>query len=321
MVTCWLDPSSTLLTDAFPMPLDAPFTGPMAVRAGVRRAHLSALCASGHLRRVTRGVYAAAQAPDSVRFRARALALVVPECAVVTDRTAGWLHGVPALARGAHLSAPPLDLCQPEDTRTCRPGVTGGRRLFREGEVVELEGLRVTSPARTACDLGRRLWRFDALASLDGFLRLGVSRHEMGVMTERFAGYRGVRQLRALLPLADPRSESPGESALRLHWLDAGLPAPELQFRILDGESHERFRLDVPCPEVRYAAEYDGEAHHTSAADREHDTWRREVLADEYHWTIDVFGNEDVYGRRTDITARLKAGFARARRSLSVWTP
>ncbi len=61
---------------------------------------------------------------------------------------------------------------------------------------MELGGLRVTTPVRTACDLGRLLWRFDALAALDGYLRIGVDRDEVLLEMPRFRGYRGVRQLR-----------------------------------------------------------------------------------------------------------------------------
>ncbi|MFL6024704.1 MAG: DUF559 domain-containing protein, partial [Marmoricola sp.] len=82
-----------------------------------------------------------------------------------------------------------------------------------------------------------------------------------------------------------------------------------------------RYRLDVPCPEVRYAAEYDGVQHHTSEEDRRHDADRRRILADEYGWSIDAFTSADVYALQTDIVDRLRAGFDRARRSVSRWTP
>lgn len=318
----WLSRDTPLLDERFPLPLDRPFTGAMAATEGVSRRYLTTLTSSGHLRRVVHGVYAVTQAPDSVRFRADALALVVPDCAVITDRTAAWLYGVPALVRGAHLVAPPLDVCQPEDTRTCRQAVTGGRRLFVEGEIGEVGGLRVTTPLRTAADLGRKLWRFDALAAIDGFLHFGVNQDDLIRMGTRFAGYRGVRQLRVLAPLGDGRSESPGESALRLHWYDACLPVPDLQFRIYEhGTGWELFRLDVPCPDVRYAAEYDGEEHHSSAEDVENDLNRRKRLLDEFGWYVDPFRKDDVYNPRTDIVDRLQEGFARARRNVTRWSP
>lgn len=318
----WSDPNSSLLAPGFPLPLDAAFTPDAAFRVGISRGHLAALVASGHVRRVFRGVYAAAQAPDSIRFRTDALALVVPRGAVITDRTAGWLHGVPILQRGAHVVAPPLDLCQLGDTRTVRPGVSGGRRLIIEDDIVGIGDLRVTSPVRTACDLGRRLWRFDALAALDGFLRIGTAHDDILALSERFKGFRGVRQLRALAPLADGRAESPGESALRLHWYDAGLPRPDLQHEVRDPSSGRvLFRLDVPDPEVRFVAEYDGEEHHSAPKDRAHDQERRQILEDQFAWRVLVCTKHDVYGQASGLIDRLSDGFDAARRSVSRWSP
>jgi hypothetical protein len=212
-------------------------------------------------------------------------------------------------------------VCETVDSRVRRPGVDGRRRQLLDRDVMELEGLRVTTPLRTGLDLGRRLWRFDAIAAIDGVLHIGVDRDELQEETLRFKGHRGVRQLRALAPLGDARAESPGESALRLHWLDAGLPPPEPQFGITDDHGREIYRLDVPLPEVRYAAEYDGEEFHSSDEDVAHDNERRDWIRRERGWTLDAFRKDDVYGRTTDITTRLLAGFKSAKKSLTIWTP
>lgn len=305
----------------FPLPCDVPFDRGTARAAGLTDRHLHDLEAAGLLRRVLQGVYAAAQSPDSVRDRVRALHLVLPPDTVVTDRTAGWLHGIPILRRGAHLVAPPLDLATTTDTRVRRCGTDGHRRMLSKRDVMDLYGVPVTTPLRTACDLGRLLWRFDALAAVDGALRLGVRREQLMAETGRFQGFRGVRQLRMLVPLADGRAESPGESALRLHWHDAGLPRPELQHEILDDDGWPRFRLDVPAPDVRYAAEYDGVEFHSSRGDRDHDHARRQWIREERNWVIDVFDKDDVYGSSRAIIERLGEGFRRARAAVAVWSP
>lgn len=142
-----------------------------------------------------------------------------------------------------------------------------------------VEGLTVTSPLRTALDLGCRLSRRDALAALDGFMREhGISRAEMVAELARYFRRRGVVQLRQLVPLADPRSESPGESWTRLEILDAGLPAPEPQLWIYE---HGRpvFRVDLGYPRGRVVVEYDGREFHDSPEQREHDRQRREWLS------------------------------------------
>lgn len=302
------------------MPLDRPFDRFAAARAGITDRQLRLLVHDGRVRRVLQGVYATAQAPDSIEARARALRLVLTPGTVVTDRTAGWLHGAPVLRRGAHLVAPPLDVASVTDTRMSRRGVEGHRRMLARDDVVLVHGVPVTTPLRTACDLGRLLWRFDALAAIDAFLRLGVDQEELLLATTRFPGFRGIRQLRALVPLGDRRSESPGESALRLHWLDAGLPPPDLQHEVRGDDGRVWFRLDVPDPQMRYAAEYDGVEFHSSERDRANDLARRDWLRASRHWTVDVFDKEDVYGSGL-IVDRLRAGFAGARRSITVWTP
>lgn len=315
----WVDDG--LLGKAFPLPLDAPFTTAMALDAGISLDRLRRLARAGLLRSVVYGVYAATQAPDSVRFRCEALALVLDPDAVVTDRAAGWLHGMPVLRRGAHLEAPSIEVCHRSDTRSRRPQVDGHRRCLADDDIVVIHGVRATTPLRTACDLGRLLWRFDAFAALDAALRLGVDAEQLLDEIRRFKGFRGVRQLRALAPLADGRAESPGESALRLHWLEAGLPKPDLQLWIEDDTGVGIYRLDVPSAEVRYAAEYDGEDFHNSPDQREYDEQRRSWIRDNRGWTIDAFGKNDVYAAGTRIGERLASRFAECRRRLTVWTP
>lgn len=275
----------------------------------------------GLIRALLRGVYVPAQAPDSIRVRAQALGLVIPDCAVVTDRAAGWLHGMPVLRRGAHLEAPPIEVCHRSDTRSVRPEVDGHRRILAEWDLTLVHGIRVTTVLRTALDLGRLSWKFDALAALDAAVGHGVDHDLLVAEVSRFKGYRGVRQLRWLVTLADGRAESPGESALRLHWHQAGLPWPEPQVWIVDDDGVERYRLDLALPGLRYAAEYDGVEHHSSDEDREYDAKRREWLRNERGWLVEPFGKDDVYRPGTDIEEKLWAGFIRARRSITRWQP
>ncbi len=316
----WLDDRGSLLCARCPLPLDAPFTAAQARRWGVSRRTFDELLRAGLLRRVLREVYAVAQAPDDTWMRATALGLVVPECAVVADRTAAWLHGVDILPRTALTTAPPIQVVHTTDTRVRRPETDGRRRGLVRTDVTVVHGVRVTTALRTALDLGRTLWRYDALAAIDGFLRIGVP-HEL-LVTEigRFRGFRGVRQLRVLAPLGDARAESPGESTLRLHWIEADLPAPEVQFWVYAEDGTAVFRLDLADPEARYAAEYDGADFHTSEVDVRRDADRRAWL-EERSWTVDPFTKDDVYRPHAYPAGRLLAGHERARRGLAPWTP
>lgn len=316
----WLPDDLVLLDERCPLPLDRPFTGSQARCLGVTRWFLATLIARGLVREVVRGAYVAMQVRDSIETRAAALRLVVPDSAVVTDRTAAWLLGVDALPRSAAYEPTPLDVFSSQDSRLRRPGVHSGIRTLATHDVVVVDGIRVTSPLRTALDLGRLLPRYDAVGALDAFLRAGVSRDALLGEIKRFKGYRGVLQLRELAPLSDPRAESAPESALRLHGLDAGLPPLEPQFWVCDNWGAEVYRLDLALPEIRYGAEYYGERFHTGDGQESRDEGRVEWL-DDHRWEIDVFRRDDIYGQAAHPGGLLRAGIARARRRAGGWVP
>jgi hypothetical protein len=294
-----------------PIPVDRPFSAQEATRAGVDASLRRRLVERELLRPVLRGVFVATHVPDSLRLSVAALELVVPDHAVVVDRTAAWLHGVDALPRSAIHQMPALDVFSRHASRLRRPGVASGTRDLRVRDVEHLGHLTVTTSLRTACDLGRRLWRFDALAAIDGFLRLGLDHGLLLSESERFKGHRGVRQLRELVPLGDPGAESPPESALRLHWYDAELPKPETQIWVPDDDGRPRFRIDVGHREVRYGAEYFGEEFHPDEQD-DHDEARLAWLRKRRDWVMDVFMKTDVYGTALVASDRLRHGFADA---------
>lgn len=203
------------------LPLEDPFTPAMAAQAGIGRAVLDRLHREGRVRRLLRGVYLDAAAPMTGAVRARALALVVGAQQVVVGPTAAWLHGVEVLRH---------------DPRAPVPVEVRGRRTPRHGEppvryvdhdLTRVEGVRCTTPLRTALDLGRQLPPEGALAALDGLLALGAFPHT-ALMAEvpRFGGQRGIGQLRELAALADARAGGSTESVLRLRWLRGRLPTP-----------------------------------------------------------------------------------------------
>jgi hypothetical protein len=303
-----------LLDDRFPLPLDSPFTLATAAAEGVTPKSLRALCRAGLLRRMLPSVYVACQAGDSISLRARALGLVVPEDAVICDRHAGWLHGAQmVLLPNEHLELRPISMFRPSDHGRLRNKLAdSGERNLIDEDICELDGLRVTTPLRTAWDLGRQRHRDPALSGLDAMLRLQLfSSDELLAGVERFKGMRWVTTLRALAPLADGRAASPGESALRLRWYDAQLPAPEPQWPV---ESRGRTAyLDLAEPVSAFAAEYDGLEWHSSDAARENDQARRAWLDQDEGWVIRTFTCDNIYGRDADAWSTLRQGYADAR--------
>lgn len=304
-----------LLGEDAPVPIDRPFTASYAASAGVGPRLRRRLVEAGLLRPVLRGVLVATQVPDSLRLRVSAVRLVVPEHVVAVDRLAAWIHGVDALPRSAIHELPSLDVFSRAGSRMRRDSIRSGVRDLTARDVRVIDGLQVTSPLRTACDLGRLLWRYDALGAIDGFLRLGVDHDELLREVDRFRGYRGVVQLRTLVPLGDDGAESQPESALRLHWHEAELPCPETQIWVYDGDV-PRFRIDLGHEGVRYGVEYFGEAWHDEDQ-REHDEGRIRWLEDDRDWVMDVFRKHHVYGQEL-LALQLRQGFERARRQLGL---
>ncbi|WP_275742672.1 hypothetical protein [Nocardioides sp. YIM 152315] len=283
-----------------------PFVTQDALEAGASYTWLRRWCELGLLCRPVRGVYHSPCLTDDLMLRIGVLRLVVPDECVVTDRTAGWLWGAEmVLAPGDHVVTPAVSVFSPPGHRLRNGLVDSGERRLRPQDVVELDGLRVTVPLRTACDLGRLLHRDQAFAALDSLARLGrFTLDELSLSVQRYRGYRGVVQLRTLVPFVDAGAQSPGESILRLRWLDTGLPRPSCQVPVPSPYGGS-YAIDIGTAGERFGAEYDGEEFH--GEDRAaHDADRRAWARDEYGWTLVVARRGNVFGRARDIETRLR---------------
>ncbi len=302
------------LDESFPLPLDLPFTVAMAADAGVTRANLARLVDVGLLKRPVKSVYVSSHLGDSPLLRTQCLALVVPADCVICDRHAGWLHGAEMiLAPNEHLELSPISVFRPSGHGRLRNALAdSGERNLIPGDVMEIDGLQVTTPLRTAWDLGRVRFREQAIAALDAMLRLrSFDQGELVAGVERFRGMRWVRTLRELATLADGGAASPGESVLRLRWIDRGLPRPQLQVEVwVDGVLIAI--LDIADEDLRFAAEYDGAEWHSSPEQRRHDARRRQLVRQE-GWVVTPFVAGDVYGRERRCDAMLSDGVREAR--------
>jgi hypothetical protein len=316
------DTPRALLGSDFPLPLDLPFRARDAAAAGVSRKVLGRLHRDGLVRRLLKGVYVAGQTPDTLVLRTQALALVVPEEAVVTDWTAAWLY-TGLLPPNDHLAVPAVSMHLPAGRGRLRNPLTdSGERTFSRSDLTVVGGFRITTPLRTAWDVGRFSYRDLALGGLDGLSKLPeVPRSELLEGVERFRRQRGVVQLRHLAPLADPRADSMSESVVRLRWLDLpSLPKPEPQVPVLGSDGRPVYWLDLGVPELRFAVEYDGELFHSTPEDRAHDERRRAWIRSR-GWTVVVVRKENVFGSTRDIEQILVAGIGRVRRDLERLRP
>jgi hypothetical protein len=315
--------STSLLGSDALVPIDRPFTRREALANGVSLRKLAEMFQEGLIVSPLRGALHAAGLPDGLELRIACAKLVVPPDAVITDRTAGWLHFAPmVLAPGDHLKIPELDLFRPPGHRVRRESVRSGERSFLEDEIVVIDGLRVTTKLRTTCDLGMQLPRRQAFAGMCAMMKVAdFSPAEIRRQADgRFKGYRWVTQLRSLAPLVKSDFGSPGECSLGLCWEDeVTLPPYVLQHEVPG--PHGSCFLDLAVPELRYAAEYDGVAWH-GPDHADHDFERREFLRRDGGWIIDVFRDEHVSGPMPAAGPLLRAGITRARRRLGqlTWT-
>ena len=319
MQLSFLDDGPVLLDDRFPLPCDRPFTTRQALATGVGAHVLTRLVRDGYLYRPLKGVYVPAQVELTREVRGQVIGLCAPAGSVITDWSATWYWtGLdhPSSQRGPG----PLSVFRFRGHGRLRNQlVASGQRWLRPSDVVPLSShVTVTSPIRTAWDLGRFSRRIVAIGGMDALARHGTfTVAELVADVERFRKQRGVVQLRELAPLVDPRSESTGESALRLRWIDVpSLPRPEPQVSIVDESGREIFRIDLGVQELRFGAEYDGQEHHSSEVDRAHDHWRRDALDTIHGWTIEAFRREDVFGQHETVTDRLPRAVATARARL-----
>ncbi len=254
----------------------SPFT---LASAPCTRAQLRRAIESREVVRVVHGAYLRSDVELTATTRAQTASLVLGPTAVLCDRTAAWVLGVDCFRYAELDGVPRLESCvlrghEPTERRE----VVGRTRDLREDDIIEIGGMRVTSPLRTAADLLCLLPRREALAAADALMRLhGFTVAELRRLLVRYFRRRGVIQARSLAPLVDGRAESSGESWTRLVIVDHGLPVPLPQYWInVDGVP--TYRLDLAYPRAKIAIEYDGEEHHSTPADRLRDERRRAWL-------------------------------------------
>lgn len=272
----------------------SPFTWPQARDAGISRRQLDDAVECHLLRRVLRGVYVAADLPDTPLLRAQAARLVISPHSVLCDRTAAWILGCDVHEYRELDVLPPIEsyVLRWHDP-TDRPECDGGTRDLKPVDWCVIDGVRVTTPVRTAMDLGCKLDRRSGLAAMDALMRAyGFTVDDMMRLLPRYFRRRGVRRLRTIVALVDGRAESPGESWVRLELIDRGLPVPVLQHWVyVDGVP--TYRLDIAYPHARVVVEYDGEQFHSRPEDCERDRRRRQWLRD-HGWTVVVVTKHDL---------------------------
>jgi len=174
-----------------------------------------------------------------------------------------------------------------------RRGVVGRRLHVDDADIVELDGLRVTSPARTWLDLATLLDPVDLVIAGDHLV--SCHRRSFGLWTtpriridELQAYVEGLSRVPGL-PLAR-RSvgrlrvgvDSPPETVLRLMLEDAGLPRFDVDHPLIGPDGVAALWPDLLNEEYRVVIEYDG-AHRLTPGQQLRDM-QRDARTAEFGW-------------------------------------
>lgn len=233
---------------------------------GLTRKHLRTALVRGEVIALQRNLYVMVDSEPAPLAIARCLASTFIEPPIFAHTTAALLHGMPTPYMAQQADARLWVLAQPGERSSYRGDfVRVLPAKFEESHVTTVDGLRVTTLARTAMDLARSEPLERGIAVIDHALAVGVPRAELVAIAVFMKGWSGTRVFEPLLAYGDPRSESGLESMSRVLIVEHGLPMPDLQVELL-GRSGRRFRADMFWPEFGVIGEVDGLGKYTDSS-------------------------------------------------------
>ena len=291
---------------------------------GYTYAEMARMTRNAELVRVRRGAYAPAgeTQADPRLAHLQLLEATVGQSStesVVSHASAAVLHGLPIgndqLGR-VHL------------TRN-RKGQGKNRRYVQihglsldDSDVVEVDGLRVTSLARTVLDIACTLRPLLAVPVGDAALRAGLTAEDLAGQLDQSRSRHGIAQARRTAALLDPRSESPGESMSRVVFAEHRIPVPEPQYEVFDSMGRFVARSDFGWEAWRTLGEFDGKQKYgrlllkpgQTPEDALFEEKRREDLLRDLGWQIVRWIWADLFAPAA-MLQRLNRAFARARQA------
>ncbi|MGV0813758.1 hypothetical protein ABQF34_17495 [Mycolicibacterium boenickei] len=258
---------------AFPGRRPSPFLGGEAVRAGLLTPHEL----ETKYRAVYRNVYLDNEVALTPLLRAQAAWLFAGPDAVICGASAAAVYGTQWLDVDA-----PAEIVRAN--RHAPDGLRVHSYALAPEDVREYDGMRVTTVARTAFDLGRLLPYGQAVPILDALMNTtGLDREEVWSLVEANRGIRGVDRLRISLADADGGAETPLETQTRLRLRYIGVPGLETRIPFYDQWGLVCTRVAMGWRRWKVAVECDEE---TDSPD--HRTWVHTHTADleSYGWAV-----------------------------------
>ncbi|NGP07558.1 DUF559 domain-containing protein [Rhodococcus sp. 14C212] len=281
---------------------DASFLGTDAIAAGA----LTAYELRHGFVRLHRNVYVRCGVASTARNRATAAWLWAGGKGVLTGLSAAAVHGTrwiddaaPAeILRLGHVRAP--------------AGIVVRQGCVPDDELCLVDGMVVTTPARTAFDLGRAHPGDRGVEILDALCNAtGITPGAILDVARCHSGARGISDLRRSLLLVDAGAESPPETRTRLLPVRDGLPPPETQLLVYGSGGSVLARGDMGWKRWRVLVEYDGGHHWTDPTQRTRDIDRYAVL-EAAGWRVVRVGAQLLAGRPHVVLDRVRAALRAA---------
>lgn len=284
-----------------------PFTLREAKQNGLRPSRLR----RRDLVNVSKSIYRPVDWDFDLISAARVLSEATPD-AWVSHSTAARIHTMilpPWLAESNELHLSKVQKLPP----TRRKGISGHTVLAFADEVATINGIRMSTKARTWLDLAAAVGLHDLVAMGDQLIRIPravfegrdtphTTLTELKTMVSRHRNLQGIVRAREALDLMRVGSDSGPETMLRLAMYDAGLPEPDLQVKLYDRD--DSASADLGYKELKIALQYDG-AHHLDDAQRWSDR-RRDKQFTQAGWTALVFNRNDLDNGFDEAIRRIK---------------
>lgn len=246
-------------------------TAAQLLQAGLSRYAVARRVHAGRIRPLHRGVYVAGPLTVPLAMPMGAV-LSCGRRAVVGHRSAAVLWQIMA----PDTAAAPVDVIVPPADRRSRPGVRVHRCALERDESTRVEGIPVTTPARTLYDLagalaGRDLERIVAEALSRGL----TTASKINALVKRYEHRPAARRLAAFTAPGSPPAltRSTAEESFLALITRSQLPRPEVNVRV---HGHE---VDFYWRTARLVVEMDGFAFHGSRSRFESDRRRDAMLA------------------------------------------
>nr|WP_064569278.1 type IV toxin-antitoxin system AbiEi family antitoxin domain-containing protein [Gordonia sp. LAM0048] len=217
------------------------------LRLGISDDVVSSAVKRGDLVRLAPGVYVSATDDADDLYRLRSVAVA----------TSARDNESSILSHDSAAAVLRLSLLRPERERVhltrieSGTGFVRGLRAVHAGpvtadEIVDVDGVRLTSLERTAVDVAMAGDFARALVVFDRALAADADVSTMAHLIESRRRWRGAGIARRALSHADGASESVGESWSRVQMIEAGFPTPRLQhtFRTDAGDARTDFDWD-----------------------------------------------------------------------------